>query len=414
LSIVFTWVTGLRAEVISGEVKNAAVEAQLLTLQASDSRLLLVSWDKKTVFRNLKNPAEIKADDYLLVDFSLQGEQLLASAITAPETILPPGIAAATFALIDKFVDSSAAEQSLVLIDIRPPFKYDAGHIPGARSIPLARIAKRTAGLLPENRNATIIFYDEGVIVDAAVQAAQQAKKNGYANVLVLKEGVRGWVRSGRFLASSASFIRKSKPALIDLRAADKVHQGHIETAVNYPLDVLAAMDGNILLNARTPIVVYGETDQDALAAGAIIRKWGYRNVTYFRGGAAAWQNGAEALETGPAVDSIPAEEDNHSGGMLPFDEFRNAVTSTQTIQVVDVRSDDDYRSGHLPAGIHIPLRNITERYKELDREKIQVVFAADAGRAEMAYDFLKSKGYRVKFLGSPVQFSSDGTYTVK
>jgi len=413
LSIVFAAADDLAAEIVRGEVKYPAVEAQLFTMRANDGRLLLISWDKKTAVRNIKTPAAIKPGDYLIVDCALQGEQTHATIIAAPEMLLPPGIAAATFEQIDRFVDSSVAGPVTSLIDTRPPGKYDAGHIPGARSIPLERISKRTAGLLPAEKNAVIVFYDDGAEPDAAVKAAELTIKSGYTSVLVFKEGVRGWVKTGRLLASSPNFIRKNKPVLIDLRTADKVHQGHIEGAVNYPLAELAKMYGNFPRSRQLPVVVYGESDKEALAGAAIIRQWGYKNVTFFRGGTTEWLHRAEALESGPAAEQISSAAAGHSGGLDPED-FKMALISPQTVEIVDVRSDADYRKGHLQQGMHIPLQSINVRHKELSREKIQVVFAADADRAEMVYDFLTVKGYRVNFLDGAVEFDKNGKYTVK
>lgn len=413
LSIVFAGAETLLAEIVRGEVKNTAAEAQIFTLQGNDGRLLLISWVKTTTFSNLKNAAAIKADDYLLVDVTQQNEQLVASAITVPTMIVPPGIAEASFEKIAVFVDSSAASRTMTLIDTRPAEKYHAGHIPGASSIPLTRIIKRTAGLLPADKSSPIVFYDDGVDVDDIVKAAELTRKSGYTEVMIFKGGVRGWVKAGNFLASSPAYIRKSKPALVDLRTAEKVHQGHIEDAVNFPLAGLAQMYGKFPSKRSTPIVVYGETAEEALAGAAIIRQWGYKKVTILSGGIAEWQNNAEILESGPAADIIKSGGGSHRGELSSSD-FEMAVKSPQTVELVDLRSDADYRKGNLQKGVHIPLQQLALRYKELSGEKIQVVFAADAEAAQIAYDFLKTKDYRVIYLDGSITFGTNGAYTVK
>lgn len=413
LSIVFAGASDVLAEMVRGVVKQTAPEAQLFTLRVNDDKLLLVSWNRKTAVKNLNSPAEIKADDYLVVDLFLQGEQLVAATINSPPVILPAGVATIPIEQLDAVVAGDQTGQALTLVDTRPASKFAAGHIPGARSIPLARIVKRTAGLLPEDKNAPIVFYDDGVEAADAVKAVELTSASGYSKVMLFKEGVRGWVKSGRFLASSPTFIRKNKPALIDLRTADAVRQGHLAGAVNCPLAELPQMYGNLPVYRLAPIVVYGESDRDALAGAAIIRKWGYRNVTFLSGGTSTWQANAEPLESGPAAERIYSVTASHSGQLLP-QEFKSAVRSPQTVEIVDVRSDADYRKGHLSTGVHIPLSSIVLRYNELSREKIQVIFAADAERAEMAFDFLAAKGFRVSFLEGTVEFGNNGAYTVK
>lgn len=412
LSIVFACAGNLQAATARGLVKHSAPEAQLFTLHTSDDKLLLISWSKQTKVHNLKHPGDIKVDDYLLVDYQLEDDQLLATTVTLPQVTLPHGISEATIDQSDQFAGTAAADQAQVLIDVRPAGEFDTGHIPGAKSIPLPRIVKRTAGLLPADKNCTVIFYDNGVGMNDAITAAELTGKNGYSRVLVLKEGVRGWLKSGRFLASTPAFIRRSKPALIDLRSAEKVLQGHIEAAANFPLAKLAQMYGNLPRDQQMPLVVYGENDRDALAGAAILRNWGYRNVTFLRGGTAAWLASAEALVPGPADDYISSAAAGHSGQLQPSD-FELAVNSPQTVELVDVRSDADYRKGHLPTGVHIPLQSIAKRHKELSRNKIQVVFAAETEQAKMAYYFLRDKGYRVNFLGGAVTFDQGG-YQVK
>lgn len=408
LSIVFVWAGVLPATMVTGIVKQTAPEAQLFTLRGDDDKLLLISWSTQTRLHNLKKPADIRPDDYLIIDYGQQDDQLLATAITLPQVTLPPGVAAATLAQIDQ-IATNPGNGELVIIDVRPTGKFDAGHLPGARSIPLSRIVKRTAGLLPPEKNRPVVFYDDGNGTNEAVTAADLTGKNGYSRVLVLKEGVRGWVDSGRFLASSPAFIRKSKPAVIDLRSIDKVHQGHLEGATNFPLGKLPQMYGNFPLNRRMPLVVYGENDDDARAGAAIIRNWGYKYVTILQGGTAGWLDSAEALESGPAAEFISIAATESHGGQLQPSEFELAVNSPQTVEIVDVRNDADHRKGRLQTGVHIPLHDLARRHKELSRVKIQVVFAASADQAEIAYDFLKSKGYRVNYLAGTVEFDPAG-----
>lgn len=413
LSVVCALAIDVSATVVRGEVKQTAAEARLFTFQAKDGRILLVSWDKKTRFINLKGPAAIKPDDYLVVDFTLQGEQVVATAVAAPELLLPPGIKAASLAMIDRFIAGAEAGQNLALIDTRLPEQYKAGHIPGAISIPLTRIMKRTAGLLPPDRNTVLVFYDDGTEMDAAAKAAELTGQDGYAQVMILKEGVRGWIQSGRFLASAPDFIRKSKPALIDVRSGDEVVQGHIEKAVNYPLPQLGQMSGKFPVKKLTPVVVYGASDTDALQGAAIIRAWGFKNVTFLRGGVAAWLASAEPLESGPAAEFIYSDAATHTG-QLPPEDFEKAVLSPRVVELVDVRSDAQYRKGRLPQAVHIPLQSLARRHKELSRDKIQVIFAADAAHAEMAYDFLQSKDYRANYIAGSVTVDKNGAYTVK
>jgi Rhodanese-like domain len=50
---------------------------------------------------------------------------------------------------------------TLIVVDVLPAESYAAGHIPGARSLPLAEVAARAREVLPE-RNAEIAVYCGG------------------------------------------------------------------------------------------------------------------------------------------------------------------------------------------------------------------------------------------------------------
>jgi rhodanese-related sulfurtransferase len=74
-------------------------------------------------------------------------------------------------------------------------------------------------------------------------------------------------------------------------------------------------------------------------------------------------------------------------------------------IQVVDVRPEEEYRAGHLPRAVSIPLSDLSRRLAELPKQKQVVaycrgpycVYAADAVRR------LRKAGYRATRLSDGV-----------
>lgn len=77
------------------------------------------------------------------------------------------------------------------LIDVREPNEYEAGHILGARNIPLSQIKIR----LPEIRtDQPIYLYDHSGTRSA--RAAQVLHKQGYTDLYYLQGGFKKW--SGR------------------------------------------------------------------------------------------------------------------------------------------------------------------------------------------------------------------------
>jgi len=398
------------AEVVKGAVKSIAKESKALTLQTSQESVLLIVWDNRTAWNGIKNPAEINPDEAVTVD--LRQDQAVAASISRIKPVIPAGVPAL---YLDKLEESLRQDKTrtYLFVDTRPADLFDQAHIPEAFSLPLSRMEKHSFGRLTEDKSARLIFYDEGQGGDSAAKGAELAIKAGFTDVSVLLEGAAGWKSSDRVLASSARFIRKNKPVVIDLRKPELVSQGHIEGAVNFPASGLKEKHGYFPTKKQVPIVLYGGSDSEAAAAAATIRKWGYRNVTIFPGGAEAWQNGAEVLQTGPAEESIDNSATAHSGQLSPKD-FEMALISPQMVEIVDARSLSEQEKGSFPRSLKIPLPDLPKRHGELNKEKIQVVFGSNPEYAEMAFDFLKSNGYRVNYLDGSVEFGKEGKYTVK
>jgi rhodanese-related sulfurtransferase len=83
------------------------------------------------------------------------------------------------------------SRQPVVVIDLRPPAEYAAGHLPGARSVPMAELDRRF-GEIPTT--PMVVLYCRGPIEEAATAYAF-LETRGYLNHVVLQEGYDGWTR---------------------------------------------------------------------------------------------------------------------------------------------------------------------------------------------------------------------------
>jgi rhodanese-related sulfurtransferase len=87
-------------------------------------------------------------------------------------------------------------EDALVL-DVREPGEYGAGHILGARNVPLAQIDGRISpgGELAKRKDKPVIVYCDGG--ERASKAAAALRKLGFARVVNLSGGLPGWQQAG-------------------------------------------------------------------------------------------------------------------------------------------------------------------------------------------------------------------------
>ena len=67
---------------------------------------------------------------------------------------------------------------------------------------------------------------------------------------------------------------------------------------------------------------------------------------------------------------------------------------------VVDVRTNEEYETGHVVGSINIPYDEINKD-TELDKTKTILVYCKSGARSKKAYDTLKSLGYDVYDLGA-------------
>ncbi len=61
---------------------------------------------------------------------------------------------------------------------------------------------------------------------------------------------------------------------------------------------------------------------------------------------------------------------------------------------LVDVRTPDEYMSGHIPTAINIPYDKIAARLPTTDASALVIVYCASGGRAALATKTLRGLGY--------------------
>ncbi len=79
--------------------------------------------------------------------------------------------------------------------DVNSKRRYERGHIPGAQ---WASFRSMTAGDLPADKAATLVFYCANPRCHASHKAAKRAVELGYTNVFILPAGIQGWEAAGK------------------------------------------------------------------------------------------------------------------------------------------------------------------------------------------------------------------------
>lgn len=92
-------------------------------------------------------------------------------------------------------VKAGLADGSLLLVDIREPYEFNAGHIPGSLSLPLSQFDP--SALPAEPRSRTVFVCAAGVRSEKLLLALQEA---GYEFREHYRGGLKDWASAGEML----------------------------------------------------------------------------------------------------------------------------------------------------------------------------------------------------------------------
>ena len=205
-------------------------------------------------------------------------------------------------------------ESGLLVVDLRPPEAYAAGHIPGTLNLPFNNAFLNWAGwLLPYDRPFALL--GDAAEASAAVDALRLIgldAPHGFWTIAAIDR----WKADGRALgtvergASGAAraLIERDEVVVLDVRNPSEYAAGHIAGSRNIPLAELGRrMDE---LPADRPVLVHCQGGaRSAIAAGLLAARWRNR-VIDLQGGFGQWQAAGNPVERGePAAIEPGAPE---------------------------------------------------------------------------------------------------------
>jgi rhodanese-related sulfurtransferase len=241
--------------------------------------------------------------------------------------------------------------------------------------------------------------------------SARGAVKLGYTNVKVLSTGLPGWKKAKGLVVMPANGLKKmihedASYVLIDLRSKEAATAGHIKGAVSIPADHLAAAKDKFPKDKSAPVILYsfGQASQESFA---LVRGWGYKNVSALKGGAKTWDGKFSSGETASEIVYVKKLKP----GEITIDEFKQVTTDKPADKLIlDVR---DSGVATIPGAVNIPQSELAGRLAELPKDKKIIVHCNTGILANMALKTLKDNGYKVRYLDAVVQVSSDGSFMV-
>jgi hydroxyacylglutathione hydrolase len=172
----------------------------------------------------------------------------------------------------------------------------------------------------------------------------------------------------------------KKGGSVVDTRPAAKFAAAHVPGTLNIPLGKSFLNWSGALVPGGTDFWIITEADSDDAVKAIVddLSKVGLTRVAgIFRSDVLReWKSRGGEPETVAQIDPQSLQQRTRDG-----------------IQIVDVRSPEEWRRGHLPGAIHIPLALLPDRIGELDASAPIVMHCQGGGRSSIATSLLQSQG---------------------
>ena len=175
---------------------------------------------------------------------------------------------------------------------------------------------------------------------------------------------------------------------LLDTRPKAAYVQAHIPGSVHLEADDQLSNRIGFVFPPDVPVILLLENPSDYERVVYSLARVGYDNVIgYLAEGLDAWQKMGLPLTAGDVRDVEPVELQH----MLES-------SAEECPTVVDVREPWEYKQGHVPGAILIPLGQLSSRLGELDPEKPVAVICASGSRSQSAAALLGQKGFKTVY----------------
>ena len=84
----------------------------------------------------------------------------------------------------------------------------------------------------------------------------------------------------------------------------------------------------------------------------------------------------------------------------LSVEAFHSKLSTDGTIQLLDVRTPQEYAEGHIPGSRNLPLSALEAGTGDLDADAPLYVYCLSGGRSSRATAALRAKGFNAKNIG--------------
>lgn len=334
------------------------------------------------------------------------------------------------------------SDDPVAAIDVREPLDYTTGHVRESVLLPRRALEWRLPELLPRQDVPVVVVDGAG---ERAATDADWLRRLGLPDVRHLAGGVAAWRAAGYDVVEAAGDVLASA---FNVPSKEFGEQVAVERDLDrVPPDRVAAwLDGDeevVVADVRTPgeyregtlpgsrnvegvdLALYAEALRDdaklvvhcagrtrSLVGIATLQERGLDEVYGLENGTSGWELAGYDLERGADdhvrdVDRSPEERERAAAfaddlleradaARLPPDAVADALADDALAYVFDVRTGDEYASGHVPGAVGVPGGQAIQRaddYVAVPGARI-VFYSDDPVRAAVTAYWYARMGY--------------------
>ncbi len=328
------------------------------------------------------------------------------------------------------------------LIDVRESGEYNATHIPGAALIPRRRIEYIIEESVPFKGTQVVICDDDGRRAQLAASTLEQL---GYTNVSFLEGGTNRWASNDLPTEWGVNVPSKDfgemqevvhhvpeitaddlhqriengeKLVILDTRTPEEYHNFCIPGGRSMPGGELALRITDIKkqLDPDTTVVINCAGRTRSIMGTRVLQRMGVQAVG-LKNGTSGWllagyelEYGGDRLELPDVSGESRAAAEEYAAKLASEDGVRYldipalqqvlAKQDQESVYLVDVRTDNEYKAGHIPGFRHFPGGQAVQRSDDVAVVKnATYVFCCDGkARATVTASLYRQLGHENVF----------------
>jgi rhodanese-related sulfurtransferase len=178
---------------------------------------------------------------------------------------------------------------------------------------------------------------------------------------------------------------------VIDARNPEEYQEVHIKGAISIPEKKFSEYAAALPADKGARLVFYcngvkcGKSKKAAKKASEL----GFTEILIYSEGMPVWEERGLPIVAGPDY-----EKKIETTKISPADLDTLGKSGSTAFTVVDVRDAEEFREGHIPGAINVPVAEFASKSEMLDKEKKIIVYCNSGGRSYNAYRKLMKLGY--------------------